>query len=243
MANDERSKNIMSDSAPSDDTAPSRIDGERIGRLIKLRPEYRERYIVLHRHVFPDVIEQIRIANIRNYSIFLRDGFLFAFNEYVGNDYQADMDAMARHPTVKDWWKLTDPMQQTLLPDDAEGWWASMDEIFHGGSKTVASQSAAHQASSRVLTEDAKEALSRAYAQRGDELDEAIRRAKVQNYSVYVWKNRLITYYEYVGNHLESDLQELRNRDVMQSLQETLDAHTLDDSSAAGSMEQVFYTP
>jgi L-rhamnose mutarotase len=75
-------------------------------------------------------------AHIRNYSIYLRrlpDGnhYLFSYLEYAGSDYKADMAKLAANPKFREWWKLTDPCQQTL-PDRAPGeWWASMEEVFH----------------------------------------------------------------------------------------------------------------
>ena len=44
---------------------------KRVGSLIKLRPEFEEQYIKLHRQVFPKVLDRIMKSNIRNYSIFL----------------------------------------------------------------------------------------------------------------------------------------------------------------------------
>jgi L-rhamnose mutarotase len=101
-----------------------------IGSLINVRPEYEERYIILHRHTFPGVLSRIRASNIRNYSIFLRDGVLFSHLEYVGKDYERDMNAIADTVT-RDWWKLTDPMQEPLATRKAGEWWASMDLLLH----------------------------------------------------------------------------------------------------------------
>ena len=78
---------------------------KRVGSLIKVRPEFEERYIILHKHTFPGVLDRIRKSNIRNYSIFLLDGILFSYFEYIGNDYDADMKAIA-DPTTKDWWMI-----------------------------------------------------------------------------------------------------------------------------------------
>ncbi len=36
---------------------------KRLGSLIKIRPEYKERYIILHKHVFPEVLDRIRKSN------------------------------------------------------------------------------------------------------------------------------------------------------------------------------------
>ncbi len=61
------------------------------GSVIRLRPEYEERYVILHKHVFPGVLKRIRKSHVRNYSMFLLDGVLFSHLEFVGRDYEADM--------------------------------------------------------------------------------------------------------------------------------------------------------
>ncbi|MGE5410030.1 MAG: L-rhamnose mutarotase, partial [Clostridiales bacterium] len=102
---------------------------KRVGSLIKVRPEYEERYIILHRNTFPGVLDRIRKSNIRNYSIFLLNGILFSYYEYVGQDFDADMKSIADSVT-KDWWKLTDPMQEPLPTRKPGEWWAEMDQIL-----------------------------------------------------------------------------------------------------------------
>ena len=101
----------------------------RYGSVIGLKKEYEERYIILHKHAFPGVLDRIRKCNIRNYSIFLKDGILFSFFEYVGADFKADMEAMADE-TSKDWWKLTDPMQQPLENRKEGEWWSSLELLY-----------------------------------------------------------------------------------------------------------------
>ena len=103
----------------------------RYGQVIRLRPEKLEEYKRLHADVWPGVLQTIRQANIRNYSIFYRDGLLLAYYEYVGQDYQADMAKIAADPETQKWWKLTDPCQEPV-PSAAKGeWWAPMEEFFH----------------------------------------------------------------------------------------------------------------
>lgn len=103
----------------------------RLGSLIKLKPEYEERYIILHKHTFPDVLDRIRKSNIRNYSIFLREGLLFSYLEYVGSDYDRDMAEIGQDSVTQEWWKLTDPMQEPLETRKEGEWWASMEELFY----------------------------------------------------------------------------------------------------------------
>ena len=69
---------------------------KRVGSLIKVKPEYEERYIILHKYTFPGVLDRIRKSNIRNYTIFLSDRILFSYYEYVGKNYDRDMKEIAR---------------------------------------------------------------------------------------------------------------------------------------------------
>ena len=104
---------------------------KRYGMLIRVRPEMVEEYKRLHANVWPKVLEIIRGANIRNYSIFLHDGLLFGYFEYVGEDYEADMARIAADETTQEWWKLTEPCQEPLDTRAEGDWWAEMEEVFH----------------------------------------------------------------------------------------------------------------
>ena len=104
---------------------------KRYGSVIGVRPEKLEEYKRLHAAVWPGVLEMIKACNIRNYSIYYKDGLLFSYYEYVGDDYEGDMQRMAADPVTQAWWKLTDPCQQPV-ENRAEGeWWAAMEEVFH----------------------------------------------------------------------------------------------------------------
>lgn len=104
---------------------------KRYGMVIQVKPELLDAYKHLHANTWPQVLQKITDCNIRNYSIFLRDGFLFSYFEYVGNDYDADMAAMAADPVTQAWWKLTDPCQQPIASAVEGEWWAKMEEVFH----------------------------------------------------------------------------------------------------------------
>lgn len=107
------------------------LDMRRYGMILRLRPEAEASYREYHRAVWPDVLQTITACNIRNYTIFLRDGCLFAYFEYVGQDYAADMRKMAADPATQCWWSIMEPMQEPLA-NRAEGeWWAAMEEVFH----------------------------------------------------------------------------------------------------------------
>jgi L-rhamnose mutarotase len=42
---------------------------------------------------------------------FFKDNMLFAYFEYIGDDFAADMVKMAADPVTQDWWAIMEPMQ------------------------------------------------------------------------------------------------------------------------------------
>ena len=103
----------------------------RYAQLISLKPEFRDEYVRLHSAVWPEVLATIAACNIRNYSIFLDGEMLFAYFEYVGENYQDDMAKMAACPDTQRWWRLNDPMQEPLPGSSLEKRWKELHEIFH----------------------------------------------------------------------------------------------------------------
>jgi L-rhamnose mutarotase len=65
---------------------------KRYGMVIKVKPEKLQEYRKYHTDAWPDVLNMIRRCNIRNYSIYHKDGCLFSYFEYHGEDFQADME-------------------------------------------------------------------------------------------------------------------------------------------------------
>jgi L-rhamnose mutarotase len=106
---------------------------QRIASVIRLRPDKEREYRVLHSAVWSGVVAQIAERNIRNYSIFLRDGLLFSYLEYHGENFAADMAEMAKDPETQRWWALTDPCQQPVETAAENEWWSPLEEVFHTG--------------------------------------------------------------------------------------------------------------
>ncbi len=104
---------------------------KRYGMVIGVRPEKLEEYKRLHADVWPEVLATIRACNIRNYSIYLKDGYLFSYFEYVGRNFEADMAKMAADPITQEWWTHCKPCQAPLETRKEGEWWAGMEEVFH----------------------------------------------------------------------------------------------------------------
>jgi L-rhamnose mutarotase len=104
---------------------------KRYGMVLRLRPEATEKYKEHHAAVWPGVLAMIRECNIRNYSIYFKDGYLFSYFEYTGSDFKADMAKMAADKTTQEWWAIMEPMQEPLPTRQPGEWWADMEEVFH----------------------------------------------------------------------------------------------------------------
>jgi L-rhamnose mutarotase len=116
---------------------------KRLGRVVGLRPEMAEPYKLLHAHTWPGVLSAIREGNIRNYSIFLAPAgsqlYLFAYLEYVGDDFDSDMARIGSDPDTKAWIKFTDVGCQLPISTRKPGeWWAGMERL--SGEKGAASK-------------------------------------------------------------------------------------------------------
>jgi L-rhamnose mutarotase len=76
---------------------------QRMGMILGLKPEKVAEYKHLHAAVWPEILAMISACNIRNYSIFLKEpeNLLFAYYEYHGADYAADMAKMAADPKTR----------------------------------------------------------------------------------------------------------------------------------------------
>jgi len=103
----------------------------RHGEVIAIKPECVDAYVDYHRRVWPEVAAKIYECNIRNYSIYMHSGRLFAYYEYVGSDFAGDMARMAADPKTQQWWSVVKPLQSPLASRREGEWGASMDEVFH----------------------------------------------------------------------------------------------------------------
>jgi L-rhamnose mutarotase len=104
---------------------------QRIGWVIKVKPEKLDEYKELHANPWPEIDSLLKVVNIQNYSIYYRDGLLFSYLEYTGSDFDADMKIMAADSITNEWWKLTDPCQEPVESAEEGVWWADLEEVYH----------------------------------------------------------------------------------------------------------------
>lgn len=104
---------------------------QRFGEVIKVRPEKYEEYCRLHDNIWPEIVELLKKANLQNFTIFYRDGYLFKYFEYTGEDYESDMKMLNESEINRKWLSFTDPCQMPVDSAESGVWWAPMENIFH----------------------------------------------------------------------------------------------------------------
>lgn len=117
-----------------DNKKRTKVEGikmKRYGSVIKVNLDKLEEYKWLHANPWPEINSMITQCNIRNYSIYYRDGYLFSYFEYVGEDYDGDMAKMAGDPMTQKWWDLCKPCQIPVESATENEWWADMEEVYH----------------------------------------------------------------------------------------------------------------
>ena len=107
-------------------------DVKRVGMVIKIKPEFIEEYKAVHSESKAGVRDLLIKANMRNFSIFLQqldDGnwYEFGYYEYTGENFEADMAILNKHPRNIEWLKICDPMQ---VPLDGYKGWAEMEQVY-----------------------------------------------------------------------------------------------------------------
>lgn len=102
----------------------------------RLLPGKLAEYARLHEAVWPGVLETIKQCNIHTFSIHtvrLPDGhdYLFGYFEYLGDDYEADMQKMAADEETQRWWAVCKPMMQPVSDLPPGEVWTPLEEVFY----------------------------------------------------------------------------------------------------------------
>lgn len=99
--------------------------------LIKVRPECRDAYLDLHTNADPVVMQAIRDAHHKDYTIFILGNLLVCTFTYTGDDLDADRAKLRARPELQNWMQKTASMQEQFEIVQDGNWWSVMDEVLH----------------------------------------------------------------------------------------------------------------
>ena len=101
---------------------------ERVGFTMRLLPGQEAEYRRRHAAVWPEMLEALKSAGARDYSIFLHGDDLFAYLEV--DDFARFRERMAA-TEVNDRWQAEMATLIDPLTDPATGFHQRLEEIFH----------------------------------------------------------------------------------------------------------------
>ena len=107
------------------------MNTKRYAMAVRLKKEKKDFYIKNHSNVWPEILDELKKAKVKNYSIFLKDDFMFGYLEYDGNNFDKDMQEMQNIPIVDKWTKLMIDCFNPFPNNEGNDSWVMMDEIFY----------------------------------------------------------------------------------------------------------------
>jgi L-rhamnose mutarotase len=98
---------------------------QRSAFVLDVRPERVEEYVRAHRDVWPEMLEAIRNAGIRNYTIFRHGNQMFGYFE--ADDLDAATRYLAAHEVSRRWQDAMAHLLEERVPDSGP---LPLEEVF-----------------------------------------------------------------------------------------------------------------
>ena len=98
---------------------------QRSAFVLEVRPDRIEEYVEAHRNVWPEMLDALRAAGIRNYTIFRRDNEMFGYFE--SDDLEAAAAYMEAQEVNARWQDTMAGLLEERVPDAGP---AALEPIF-----------------------------------------------------------------------------------------------------------------
>jgi L-rhamnose mutarotase len=98
---------------------------QRSAFILRVRPERIEEYVHAHRHVWPEMLDALRSAGIRNYTIFRHGNQMFGYFE--GDDLEAAARYLAEQEVSDRWQDAMAELLEQRVPDSGP---PPLEEVF-----------------------------------------------------------------------------------------------------------------
>ncbi len=98
---------------------------QRSAFILQVRPERIEDYLHAHRHVWPEMLDALRGAGIRNYTIFRHGNQMFGYFE--SDDLEAAARYLAEQEVSERWQDAMAELLEQRVPDSGP---PPLEEVF-----------------------------------------------------------------------------------------------------------------
>jgi L-rhamnose mutarotase len=98
---------------------------QRTAFVLRVRPDRLDEYVRAHQAVWPEMLDALRAAGVRNYTIFRDDNQMFGYFE--ADDLTVASDYLARQDVCTRWQNAMAELLEERVPDEGP---PALDEIF-----------------------------------------------------------------------------------------------------------------
>ena len=98
---------------------------QRSGFVLRVRPERVDEYVEAHAHVWPEMVDALRAAGIRNYTIFRAGDVMFGYFE--ADDRERASEYPAAQPVNARWQDAMAELLEERVPDSGPH---PLEEVF-----------------------------------------------------------------------------------------------------------------
>ena len=98
---------------------------ERSAFVLRVKPDKVDEYVEAHRHVWPEMLDALGSAGIRNYTIFRAGNEMFGYFET--DDLRSAEEYLARQAVSSQWQDAMADLLEERVPDSGP---PSLEEVF-----------------------------------------------------------------------------------------------------------------
>lgn len=103
---------------------------ERVGFVLRVKPDRIEEYKARHREVWPEMLQALRETGWHNYSLFMQeDGLLFGYVET--EDFEQAVSEMSKRDVNARWQADMEPFFEALAGKRPDEGLLRLVEVFH----------------------------------------------------------------------------------------------------------------
>ena len=191
---------------------------QRFGQLRLVEPSEIEHFEGMREAISIKVLDELSKANIRNYSLFLKDLgdsaiSVFCYFEYTGADFHAEMSALRKNPIIQQWERGSEETPiRGILPGSENDQWKNMEEVFnYEGSSTLPGDVGIQPYGMVIgLRPEFIDSYKLLHQYAWPEVLDAIDKGNIRNYSIYLHEiegnHYLFSYFEYTGINFDADM-------------------------------------
>lgn len=205
-----------------------------------MKAEKIEKYTYHHQNPYPEIMNDLRYSDTRNYSIWLSGTELYNYMEEIPGSGLKDEGIFARSAEELEKNRLADAdwriqVRPCFLYHDQALYYDDITEILHvegkrdfggydiaGNGKSGVSQRKVYRFD---LSADKIESFCEFVKTCPAEIDALLSASQLGNVSVSLRENEVYLYYEYCGNQYEADVENFINQPLIKQMKEQVETY------------------